>query len=177
MQFGNALLRVLQRLAYCNPTFGPPLLTKIDMADSYYHVLLSADAGLQLAVCLPSDGLSSPLIGIPLSLPMGWNLSPPFFCAFTEMCADLTNTVQVPMPAHPYHNAMQPHLQVEHHASYHPEAVFPYNPSPPTQPLQYADVYMDDFLLTAQHPRPPILMDTLLHHLHSVFRDPKDSPR
>ena len=33
MQFGHSLQRILQRLAYCNPAYGPPLLAKIDLAD------------------------------------------------------------------------------------------------------------------------------------------------
>jgi hypothetical protein len=71
--------RILQRIAYCNTTFGPPLLAKIDMADGYYRIPLSADASLQLAVVLPTDDGDEPLLGLPLSLPMGWSLSPPFF--------------------------------------------------------------------------------------------------
>jgi hypothetical protein len=46
MQFGGALQRILQRLAYANPAYGPPLLAKIDLADGYYRVPLSADAAL-----------------------------------------------------------------------------------------------------------------------------------
>ncbi len=79
MQFGAALQCILQHLAYANPTFGPSLLAKIDLADGYYYMPLSTDATLQLVVCLPSDGLHEPLQWIPLSLPMGWSLSPPIF--------------------------------------------------------------------------------------------------
>jgi hypothetical protein len=52
MQFIVALPRILQRLAYCNPAFGPPLLAKIDLAEEYYCVPLSATAFLNLAVSL-----------------------------------------------------------------------------------------------------------------------------
>ena len=79
MQFGSAFQRLLQRLAYCNPSFGPPVMAKIDLAHGYYRIHLSSEAALQLAVCLPPDGDAEPLIGIPLSLPMGWSLSPPLF--------------------------------------------------------------------------------------------------
>jgi hypothetical protein len=71
MQFGHALQRILQRLAYCNPAFGPPLLAKIDLADGYYRIPLSPQAALTLAVVLPPDNHNEPLIGLPLSLPMG----------------------------------------------------------------------------------------------------------
>jgi hypothetical protein len=69
MQFGGALQRILQRLAYCNPQFGPPLMAKVDLANGYYRIPLSAQASLALAVVLPNDGLIEPLLGIHLSLP------------------------------------------------------------------------------------------------------------
>jgi hypothetical protein len=53
LQFGEALQRILQCLAYCNPQFGPPLLAKIDLADGYYRIPLSPQAALALAVILP----------------------------------------------------------------------------------------------------------------------------
>jgi hypothetical protein len=77
MQFGAAFQCILQRLAYCNPSYGPPLLAKIDLAGGYYRIPLSPQAALELAVVLPSDHGSEPLIGLPLSLPMGWADSPP----------------------------------------------------------------------------------------------------
>lgn len=39
MQFGQALPRILQRLTYCSPTFGPSLLAKVDLSGGYYKVL------------------------------------------------------------------------------------------------------------------------------------------
>jgi hypothetical protein len=92
MQFGYAFHRLMQQIAYANPTYGPPLLTKLDLADGYYRIPLSAEAALELAVVLPPDLTPEPLIGIPLTLPMGWRHSPPYFCSFTETCADLSNT-------------------------------------------------------------------------------------
>jgi hypothetical protein len=90
MQFGQALPQILQCLVYCNPSSGPPLMAKIDLADGYYRVPLSPSAALQLAVVLPTDYGSDNLIALPLSLPMGWNHSPPYFCAYTETVADMT---------------------------------------------------------------------------------------
>jgi hypothetical protein len=177
MQFGHALQRFLQRLAYCNPVFGPPLLAKIGMANGYYRIPFSADASLQLADCLPSDNSRTPLLGIPLSLPMGWNLSPPYFCSFTETCADLTNHHPIDQPQHPFTEAVQPQVPVCQQNTFHREAILPYNPTPATHPMAYTDVYMDDFLLAAQQPRHTPLMHTLLHHIHQVFADPHNSPR
>jgi hypothetical protein len=44
MQFGLCLQRVLQHIAYCNPSYGPPLLAKLDLADGYCRVPLSQEA-------------------------------------------------------------------------------------------------------------------------------------
>jgi hypothetical protein len=177
MQFGRTLQRILQRLAYSNPYFGPPLLAKIDLADGYYCVPLSAHAALQLAVCLPDDGLGTLLLGIPLSLLMGWSLSPPYFCAFTETCTDVTNHDRPLHLQHPFHAASQTQLDLPTQTTFSPTAIFPYNPTPPDARLQHADVYIDDFMLAAQAPKHTDLMHRLLHHINTVFSDHPTSPR
>jgi hypothetical protein len=92
MQFGQALQRKLQRLIYASPLYRPPLLAKIDLADSFYRVPLSPSAALTLAVVIPSDTGKTNLVAIPLKLPMGWAQSPPFFRTYTETIANLVNT-------------------------------------------------------------------------------------
>jgi hypothetical protein len=79
MQFGSALQCILQRLAYCNPAYGPPLMAKLDLADGYYRIPLTPNAAIQLAVILPPDDTGEPLIGIPLTLPMGFVTQPAIF--------------------------------------------------------------------------------------------------
>jgi hypothetical protein len=94
MQFGPAIHRILHRIAYANPAFGPLYLSKFDLSDGYYRVPLNPQAALELAVVLPplaDKSKNAPLIGIPLVLPMGWKYSPPFFCAYTESATDITN--------------------------------------------------------------------------------------
>jgi hypothetical protein len=72
MQFGAALPRILQRIAYANPTYGPVLLSKFDLADGYYRIPLTPEAALELAVVLPPlHNSTTALVGIPLVLPMG----------------------------------------------------------------------------------------------------------
>ena len=44
-----------------------------------------------------------PLLAFPLTLPMGWNKSPPYFCAFTKTAADICNQqINLPEPDPPY---------------------------------------------------------------------------
>ena len=176
MQFGGALQRILQHLAYANPAYGPPLMAKLDLSDGYYRIPLSAHAALELAVILPPDGNSGPLLGIPLSLPMGWSLSPPYFCLFTETVADLANTILAPHPEYPP-------LSMDHiprqacPLDFHPTALWTYNMCPPQRPMSLVDVYLDDFMAVAQQPFHEPTLNNLLHHLHTVFYDAPGAPR
>jgi len=117
-------------------------------------VPLSPSAALELAVVLPPlhpSKHASPLIGIPLVLPMGWKYSPPFFCAYTETATDLANAMmRTPPPLHP----LQQHINtipvtVE---PLNPQALQPHPSYMFTTPLQHSDVYMDDFIGLAQAP-------------------------
>jgi len=173
MQFGTALPRLLQRLVYCNPSLGPPLLAKLDLADGYYRAPLSSTAALHLAVVLPTDFGSEDLIALPLSLPMGWNQSPPFFCAYTETVADMANSY-TPQEDHPL--LAQTQLHHEEPQPFHSTAFVLGKASMP--PLQYIDVYLDDFITIAQQPLHMPLMNNLLHALYTVFIDrPSDTRR
>jgi hypothetical protein len=179
MQFGSALPRLLQRLVYSNPAHGPPLMCKIDLSDGYYRVTLNPDASLQLAVILPPDQTRHNLIAIPLSLPMGWKESPPYFCAFTETIADSTN-IDLTIRVHEYtaHPLLFPSQQYDAKQPSHfqPTAVLPLG-LPDTPPLSYTDVYMDDFCLLAQPPTQDRMLNTLLHNIDAVFADCPQSPR
>ncbi len=176
MQFGHSLQHILQHLDYANPVFSPPRLAKLDLADGYYRIPLSASAALELAVVLPPNQTSEPLIGLPLSLPMGWSNSPPYFCAFTKTCADLANNSPAPPTPHHLHfvTAAQP---PDSPPTFDPAVLWPHNPDPPPEPLDLVDVYIDDFMLLAQHPVHHNTLDRVLRHLITVFCDKADSPR
>jgi hypothetical protein len=179
MQFGGALQRLLQRLVYINPTYGPPLLAKIDLADGYYHVSLSPTAALGLAVVIPTDIPGDPpLIAIPLTLPMGWAQSPPYFCAFSETVTNLANHADLPKHTHPLLSDTQlspaaPHTTYPQH--FQPQAVTLGQLDTPR--LQYTDVYIDDFIVIAQQPQHLPAMNRLMHSLTMVFHDPPHTTR
>jgi len=109
---------------------------------------------------------------------MGWQQSPPYFCSFTETCADLANTQLASNPTHPYAYV----LDAQHHPSqlaedYAPTAAWPHIQQLPPTPLQLVDVYLDDFIVMAQKPTHIAAMNNLLHHIDSVFRDTPESVR
>jgi len=51
------------------------------------------------------------------------------------------------------------------------------SPSTSDEPLNYHDIYIDDFITVAQQPVHTQAMNNLLHALNQVFADPTDSPR
>jgi len=144
-------------------------MLKFDLADGYYRVHLSPEAALELAVVLPGPTPTQRLIGIPLSLLMGWAYSPPYFCAFTETAADLANRAldtQQPPPWHPLVTTSQlTDLPLPQATAFSTLAVHPPNLQH-AQPLSYVDIYIDDFLAVAQRSS---LLPTLSHTLHGIF--------
>jgi hypothetical protein len=91
MQFGKALERILRNIVEANPSHGPVYLLKIDIADGFYRIWLNEHDILSLAVSLPPLHGDTPLVALPLVLPMGWTESPPYFTTATETVADLAN--------------------------------------------------------------------------------------
>jgi len=177
MQFGPALSRLLQHVVYANPDFGPVYLAKLDLADGYYRIPLAPHAAQQLAVVLPPDHDTNNLIGIPLSLPMGWAQSPPYFCAFTETCADMANAFlayNTVLPTHALEAETQP---TPHSPCQPPRSRLPWQASPPNAPTAHVDVYIDDFILAAQRPRLDDTMRATVHSIETVFHDDPAAPR
>jgi hypothetical protein len=72
MQFGRALQRLITSLVYANPTYGPPKLGKIDIADGFYRVGVRTCDIPKLGVALPHTPGNARLVAFPLALPMGW---------------------------------------------------------------------------------------------------------
>ena len=91
MQFGRALERILYRIRHADPAYGPVYLSKYDISDGFYRIPLDLVYALSLAVVLPTEPGEPSLVAIPLSLPMGWVESPPYFCAASETVADVAN--------------------------------------------------------------------------------------
>jgi hypothetical protein len=170
MQFGTALQRILQCIMYCDPSHGPPLLAKVDLADGYYRIPLSATTALSLAVVIPNDLPNQPsLVAIPLALPMGWAHRPPFFCAFTETVADITNqSADMLKTPHPLLTTTQSTSQ-PYQTTYDVTAT-PLNMDK-KPPLSFTDVYIDDFMVIAQRPCHLDTLNTLLHTIDSIFTD------
>lgn len=181
MQFGTAPLRIREAIMRANPKFGPVYMYKNDMSDGFYRIRLSISGALKLGVILPRFPGLPQLVALPLVLPMGWTESPPWFCAFTETVADLTNVDlqrNKRVPRHPLEAAAAV-------ADFEEEDEVPVRPIPKShQPLTYQrplkkmEVFVDDFIGMAQdHPSNPLQNQraVLSHNIDKVFRPNRPS--
>jgi hypothetical protein len=166
MQFGRALERILQRLVQADPRYGPTYLIKVDIADGFYRVHLQPQDIPSLAVAFPPAPDGTQLVALPLVLPMGWVLSPPYFSAATETAADMANNL--------LHTRYQP---PPHRLDQAADAAGTCDPEPPScgpttatlpavsstrlpprprylhprrKRLQYVDIYVDDYIGAVQ---------------------------
>lgn len=188
MQFGKATHRLLQTAQWANPVHGPVYGYKVDIGDGFYRIPLTASASLRLGVTLPQPTSGEQWVAFPLTLPMGWRESPPFFCAFTETACDLANEDlrhRRRVPTHPLAGRagvgdFAPNPDTGSDSL--PATPIPSSHRPLLQraPLAYLDVYVDDFCgLGQDHPSNPLQnqRNVLLHRIDQVFRpsDAQDS--
>ena len=200
MQFGRALQRMLQDIVQADPRFGPVYLMKVDIADGFYRVAVNVHDIPKLGVAFPVQPGEQPLVALPLTLPMGWQSSPPYFCVPTETITDVANTRVLR-----HRNPGPHHLDTVADAQSETIAAAPLDPiasghSPtkvavklPTQrdpmigdgahhhrKLGKFDVFVDDFIGLAQGNRERLqrLRRILFHTIDDVFRplDADDVP-
>ena len=71
MQFGRAFERILHKIRRANRRFGPTYMIKVDIADGFYRLFVSAPTIATLGVVFPQYEDEEPLVAFPLVLPMG----------------------------------------------------------------------------------------------------------
>ena len=92
MQFGSCLPRILQQIWEDDPQNGPVYILKWDISDAFHRcVLRPADVGAFSYVVPPLPSDTAIYLCVDLVLPMGWVISPPFFCAASETAAYIAN--------------------------------------------------------------------------------------
>jgi hypothetical protein len=157
IQFGAALYRFLQRLERADTRHGLIKLAKTDISDTFMQVWISLSTIPCLGAILPSFPEEEPLIAFPVILPMGWVHGPNFLCAVTETIADLANarfaSNNMTTTIHCLNNTACTPPDEEPHkaATFHgipPPMTCSHCPLKP--PLNFTDVYMDDFLAASQ---------------------------
>lgn len=88
---------------------------------------------------------------------MGWNNSPPLFCAITETIANITNVaLNQPKDTSTLHllDTEASKFNICTHSANVPTQIVPWDPSllTTTLPVKYADAFVNDFVGLAQHP-------------------------
>jgi hypothetical protein len=171
MQFGQALDRVLYKIHHANRHFGPVHMIKVDIADGFYRIRVSASHMPTLGVAFPSGPGEPPLVAIPLVLPMGWVSSPPFFCMATETAADIANQFLSFSMLHP---PPHPLCQVADTPSNF-QPVSRYLPVPATAPISTASHAKPQLLIAPFHAQ-PLPAPSLLPYASSFSWPLIDSP-
>ena len=186
MHFCHALQRILTKIIHADPTYGPVMLGKIDIADGFYRVWVQIFDIPKLGVALPMAPDRLPLMAFPFALPMGWVESPPYFTTLTERSCNLANDTlregRVSSQVHRLEDIAAnasagpvPHVLPRRWAT--SQAAF--GPRLRRPPLGAVDVYVDDFLLLAQtQPTVTKVLCTALLAINAVVRplSPQDSP-
>ena len=134
-------------------------MIKADVSDGFYRIGLRPSDAAKLGLVFPSEAGEEDLVVIPLTLPMGWNNSPPIFCTATETVADLANEAlraHAPTLPHKLDNRaeavwVKPAPSLKKQLGALPRD--PYLGRKNSQIIQYVDVFVDDFLGLAQGPR------------------------
>jgi hypothetical protein len=181
MQFGKALERIHQHIAFAHPKFGDVHGLKVDIGDGFYRRPVANSGVRKLGVLMPKIPDLPPMVAFPLVLPMGWTEAPPFFCEFTETACDLTNKELRLNKRHPVHpletraGAGDQKQNPERGRDQFPRRRIPrsYKKKLYKRPLAKCDVFVDDFMLLSQEfPGNPLLNQrrTLLHNIDKVFR-------
>jgi hypothetical protein len=93
MQFGRCLPRLLQQIVHSDPCHGPVKMTKEDIADGFYRLHNRPSDILALGVVFISTTNGTLLVAFPLTCPMGWVESSPWFTTATKTGANLANAV------------------------------------------------------------------------------------
>ena len=185
MQFGHAFHRYLERLHRADTRHGPVYMSKTDIADAFMQIWLELQSIPTLAALLPIQTDESPLVALPMVLPMGWVHSPNYLCAVTETICDLTNArlLSNDINWNPHHLS----TLADSAPTTQPTTLLPSDtPSicsrgPLQRPCNFTDVYMDDFIMACQLPasQRTAVRNTLFHCIDSVLRplSPNDTNR
>eukprot|EP00536_Pseudo-nitzschia_multiseries_P004927 jgi/Psemu1/11292/gm1.11292_g len=153
------LLQTKQKASHEKPAACLTTQSTFKLPRAPLGVQLNPEDTMKLGVLFPSRKGEPPLIGIPLTNPMGWKSSPPNFCAFNKTIADLANATLSTGLTHARRQPYRLNLLSEAHpldgmercrmsgAANEPTAQ---STTPSRKPVRYWDVYVDDFCGLAQ---------------------------
>ena len=92
MRFGGTFRHIIRRLLLDDSRLDPVYLGKAELADAYTWLWVLLKDTPSVALLIPrKNNTTKQSVGFPLSLPMGYIDSYPFFCMSTETIVDMVN--------------------------------------------------------------------------------------
>ena len=152
MQYGCTIDRLLHKIVFSDPALGPVYMLKTDVSDGFYGIGIRPEDAPKLGLILLSGANEEPIVATPITLRLGWETSPPLFCADTETEADLENEfLRSHQPSRPHKldnrsEAISPPLAPPLAKGHTQLTSNPYPRRPKAKLLAYVDVFVDDFL-------------------------------
>jgi len=156
LQFGRALLRILQAIEHSHPQHSPVYMIKINLADGFYCIHIAPANIPLLGVTFPQPAQEAVLIAFPMALPMGWMNLPPLSVQQWKLLPTWP-TLPWPQTSHQSHIAWRTRLtsatpqqamaSMKNH--WQPQPLNHINLQPPAH-WPKADVFVDDHIALAQ---------------------------
>lgn len=142
------------------------MLSKIDLSDGFWRMLVEEDAKWNFAYVMPDPPGSPVRLVVPSALQMGWAESPAYFCAATETGRDIIHqsvASKQDLPPHVFEKYMHPAKKPKR--------------SSKEDSMYSVSVYLDDFIGAVVENASGTLLGRVtkaaLHGIHSIFPPPK----
>ena len=169
-QLGNALQRMIAKLADAQEEGKELCFAKLDIKDGFWRMVVSDDDAWNFCYAIPNEDPNASRddirIVVPNSLQMGWCESPPFFCAASETARDvIKQLLKVDLPLHPFEHGMLPDANVQ----------LPKEAMDLAHTMDLIEVFVDDFIgCTDNLTRSHLVKFTraMMHGMHSIFQPP-----
>jgi hypothetical protein len=159
-EIGNVFWRLLHFLNSVDPD-EIVMLSKIDLSDGFWRMLVEDEAKWNFAYVLPNPPGSPVRLVVPSSLQMGWAESPAYFWAATETARDIIHrTVEIgqELPPHIFEQYMHPTAEPKR--------------SKKEESMYSVSVYVDDFIGAAVENASGTLLgrvtNAALHGIHTL---------
>ena len=107
---GKALNELFEFIAVQQPG-DDVLLSKIDLSDGFWRMIVTEDARYNFCYVLPQPAGEPIRIVVPSAFQMGWKDSPPYFCTATETRRDFIDwliATKIELPPHPFEKFVMP---------------------------------------------------------------------
>jgi hypothetical protein len=160
-EIGNVFRRLLSLLDSAE-TDEVVMLSKIDLSDGFWRMLVAEDQKWNFAYVMPDPPGHPTRIVVPSALQMGWAESPAYFCAATETGRDIIQglvAAETPLPPHCLEQYMRPAKAAKRSRS--------------DSPVHGVYVYVDDYIGAAVENSKGTLLGRIarsaLHGIHSIF--------